>query len=90
MTVHLTINGNVQGVFFRATARKVAERNNLTGWIKNKSNGDVEAIVSGTDEDVEIFIEWCRQGPDKAQVKDVIINQKEGIAFKSFEVKRDQ
>ncbi|MEP7250887.1 MAG: acylphosphatase [Ginsengibacter sp.] len=89
MIVHLIIKGNVQGVFFRATARKVAEKNNLTGWIKNKSNGDVEAIVSGTDENVRTFIEWCWNGPDKAQVEDIVINEKLGMAFKSFEVKRD-
>ena len=89
MTVHLIIKGNVQGVFYRATAKKIAEKNNLTGWVKNKSDGDVEAIVSGTDEDVRTFIDWCRKGPDKAQVEDVVINEKRGVSFKSFEVKRD-
>ncbi len=45
--MHLKIRGQVQGVFFRATARKIAERNNLKGWIKNKSDGGVEAVVTG-------------------------------------------
>ena len=89
MTVHLIIKGIVQGVFYRATAKKVAQKNNLKGWIKNKSNGDVEAIVSGTGDDVRTFIEWCRKGPDKAHVEDIIINEREEIVFKSFEVKRD-
>ena len=88
ITVHLEIKGKVQGVFYRATARRIAEKNNLKGWIKNKSNGDVEAVVSGKKEDVDIFIEWCRKGPENAVVDEVNITHLEETVFKEFNVKR--
>ncbi len=89
VSAHLRISGKVQGVFFRATARKIAEKNNLTGWIKNRADGNVEAIVSGNKVDVERFIEWCKRGPAKAQVESVDINYIEGKVFKEFTVKRE-
>ena len=88
ITVHLEIKGKVQGVFYRATARRIAEKNNLKGWIKNKSNGDVEAVVSGKKEDVDIFIEWCRKGSENAVVDEVNITHLEETVFKEFNVKR--
>lgn len=86
ITVHLEIKGKVQGVFFRATARRIAEKNNLKGWIKNKTNGNVEAVVTGKKEDVDIFIEWCREGPEKAIVDEVKITHLEETVFKEFNV----
>ena len=88
MTVHLEIRGKVQEVFFRATARKVAEKNSLRGWIKNKSNGNVEAVVTGKKEEVNTFIDWCKQGPENAIVDDVVIKSLEEITFKKFSVER--
>ncbi|MEO6637877.1 MAG: acylphosphatase [Ginsengibacter sp.] len=89
VSAHLVISGKVQGVFFRATARKIAERYNLTGWVKNLANGNVEAIVSGNKHDIEKFIEWCKQGPEKGEVQSVDISYIEQKIFKDFTVKRD-
>ncbi len=88
ITVYLEIKGKVQGVFFRATARKVAEKNNLSGWIRNKSNGDVEAVVTGKKEDSDIFIKWCKEGPRDAEVKEVNTTRLQYTSFKEFSVKR--
>lgn len=88
MTVHLEIRGKVQGVFFRATAKKIAEQNDLNGWIENNSSGGVKAVVTGRREDVEKFIEWCRSGPEQAAVDEVIISHIEETIFKGFNVKR--
>ncbi len=88
MTVHLEIRGKVQGVFFRATARKIAEENGLTGWIRNRIDGNVEAIVSGRKENVELFTNWCKQGPKNAIVDEVTITNLEETAFEGFIVKR--
>ncbi len=88
MTVHLEIKGKVQGVFFRATSRKIAEENNLTGWIKNQIGGNVEAIVNGQKENVELFINWCKEGPKNAIVYEVAITNLEENAFEGFIVKR--
>ena len=73
-TVHLIIKGKVQGVYYRASARDVANELGVTGWIKNMPDGNVEALVSGNGERVMKFVEWCRKGPKNAEVIDVEIN----------------
>ena len=87
-TVHLLIKGKVQGVFFRATAKKIADKLNLTGWIKNREDDDVEAMVTGSQQQLEEFINWCRKGPEKAEVEDVIVTQEKETVFNDFEVIR--
>lgn len=87
-TKHLLIKGKVQGVFYRATAREVAEGLGITGWIKNTEAGDVEAVVSGTAEQLNAFIAWCKQGPASAIVKGIEINEEEEKAFEKFTVVR--
>ena len=69
--VHILISGRVQGVFYRYTAQRVASRLDLSGWIKNLSNGKVEAVVVGTPSAVDTFIAWCQEGPPGAHVADV-------------------
>lgn len=87
-TVHLLIKGKVQGVFYRASAKDVAEELNLGGWIKNTKEGDVEAVVTGADEPLQLFIDWCREGPSKAVVTQVHITNREEEAFDRFTVIR--
>ncbi len=65
------ISGRVQGVFFRYSAREVANRLNVFGWVKNRWNGNVEAVFEGERERVEEMIEWCHQGPPGAHVQRV-------------------
>ena len=71
-TVHLEITGKVQGVFFRASAKDVAKIYKISGWIKNTKDDKVEAFITGEDADVEKFITWCKHGPEKARVKNVV------------------
>jgi acylphosphatase len=87
-TVRLQIKGRVQGVFFRATAREVARRLALSGWVRNAGDEMVEATVSGENEQVEAFVEWSRKGPQKARVKEVNILELEPQHFNSFEILR--
>ncbi|HUS02645.1 MAG TPA: acylphosphatase [Chitinophagaceae bacterium] len=87
-TIHLLIKGEVQGVFYRATAKKMAEKLNITGWIKNTKAGDVEAMATGEQQDLDEFINWCKKGPEKAEVEDVIITQEKETSFNDFEVIR--
>lgn len=87
-TVHLLITGKVQGVFYRASAKEVAEKLGLTGWIKNTGNGNVEALVCGKKEDVLEFAGWCRKGPARARVEDVVITEKPVEQFERFEIIR--
>ena len=87
-TIHLIISGKVQGVFFRATAKRQAQRLNITGWVKNTTEGNVELIVSGEAEILEEFIQWCNNGPDNAQVLNVKVNDNTYQHFDSFEIIR--
>jgi acylphosphatase len=86
MTVHLLIKGKVQGVFYRASAKDVAEQLNLTGWIRNTKNGDVESMVTGDEDLVKEFIEWCKKGPGRAKVEKVTVTEKESELFESFKI----
>ncbi len=74
-TIHLLIKGKVQGVFYRATSKKIADKLNLTGWIKNTINDNVEATVTGDQEQLQQFINWCKNGPEKAKVEDVVVTK---------------
>ena len=87
-TVHLLISGKVQGVFFRETARKIAEQFNIKGWIKNTKDEKVEAVISGEKESIDDFVDWCRIGPERAKVKDIIISEHGQSLFEKFEVIR--
>lgn len=88
-TNHLIISGQVQGVFFRATAKRKAQSLNLTGWVKNTTEGNVEIIVSGNEEKLIQYIKWCNDGPAKANVEDVKVHNKNYQPFDSFEIIRN-
>lgn len=87
-SVHLEISGKVQGVFFRASAEEIARLHKLSGWIKNTRDKKVEALITGADEDIQKFIEWCKHGPDKALVEHVTITNMALQTFDKFEVIR--
>lgn len=88
-TIHLLIKGKVQGVFYRATAKKIADKLNLTGWIKNTKEGNVEAMVTGNKEQLEQFVNWCKKGTENAEVKEVIAGNKREMYFNDFEIIKD-
>jgi acylphosphatase len=87
-TVHLTIKGKVQGVFYRASAREMAEKFCITGWIKNTVEGNVEALVSGSQHSLDSFINWCWQGPSRSRVESVEVKKMEEKTFNDFQVIR--
>jgi len=68
---HILVKGKVQGVFFRKNTRQVAETLNIAGWVKNTDEGDVEILAQSNEDTIQQFIAWCRQGPPKAEVRDV-------------------
>lgn len=69
--VHLFISGDVQNVHFRDNTHETARAHDVEGWVRNLDDGRVEALFEGDEEDVETMIEWCEQGPIKADVTDV-------------------
>ena len=67
----ITVTGKVQGVFFRQTAKEVADRLSLTGFARNEPDGSVHIEVEGEKAALQDFLEWCRKGPKAATVSAV-------------------
>ena len=87
-TVRLIIKGKVQGVFYRATAKDIADLLGIKGWVRNLPDNNVEITAIGPEEKLQKFIAWCRQGPPKAKVDDVVIEDLELKEFNGFRIIR--
>jgi len=84
VTRRLSVRGRVQGVGYRYSMVEAAERLGVTGWVRNRSDGSVEAVVKGPPEAVAAVIAWARIGPRSAVVHSVEVEDAEGH-FVSFE-----
>ena len=71
MARHLKISGRVQGVGFRYSMAEEAGRLGITGWVRNRRDGTVEAVVDGDPDALEAIVAWARQGPRGSRVTDV-------------------
>ena len=67
----VVVHGRVQGVFFRDTVRRQAAAANVTGWVRNRSDGAVEAVFEGEPDAVADLVGFCRRGPSRAEVTDI-------------------
>ena len=85
MALRLVIHGRVQGVFFRDSMRMEAQRLGVAGWVRNRSDGTVEAAVHGEPEAVKAVVNWAHRGPQHARVERVDIETGEGN-YTSFEI----
>lgn len=74
---HVIIEGIVQGVFFRAHTQAEAQRRRVTGWVRNRHDGAVEAVFEGKKDDVQAVVTWCHTGPPHARVDDVTVTLEE-------------
>lgn len=84
-TLRLVIHGRVQGVFFRDSMRREAQRLGVAGWVRNRSDGSVEAAVQGEAAAMDAIVRWARHGPAGAQVERVEIEPHVGN-YTSFEI----
>ncbi len=84
-TLRLAIHGRVQGVFFRDSMRREAQRLGVTGWVRNCDDGSVEAVVHGPGSAVDAMVQWVHRGPPHAEVSRVIAGPAEGV-FTGFEI----
>ncbi|MBU1224173.1 MAG: acylphosphatase [Gammaproteobacteria bacterium] len=85
-TLRLRIHGRVQGVWFRESMRREAERLGASGWVRNAPGGSVEAMVQGSETAVDALVEWARRGPPQARVDHVEIEPIEtNDLFSGFE-----
>jgi acylphosphatase len=81
------ISGRVQGVFFRDTCRKMAERHGVSGWVRNMPDGSVEAVFEGSTGDVSRLVEWSRHGPRTAVVEDVRVQAEPPEGISGFQIR---
>jgi acylphosphatase len=87
-TIHVRVEGRVQGVFFRDYTRSQALELNLKGWVRNLSDGSVEAVISGRDEDVALLLKRIRTGSPHSRVDDVQIRRLDSDeTLPSFEIR---
>ncbi len=70
--IRIRISGRVQGVWFRAWTAEQARELRLSGWVRNRRDGSVEALFSGPEASVREMIERCRQGPPAARVERIV------------------
>lgn len=83
----LVIRGKVQGVFYRKSTADRAQALGLRGTVRNLDNGDVEAVAEGTEDNLEQLYNWCRQGPEHAQVDHIEVHKSDASGeFTDFTV----
>jgi acylphosphatase len=81
------IAGRVQGVWFRESCREQAVALGVTGWVRNLSDGRVEAVLEGREAAVDRVVQWCHEGPRSARVDRVDVETEEPIGESGFHVR---
>ena len=83
----VVVHGHVQGVFFRDSTRKLAEREGVAGWVRHRADGAVEAVFEGEPDAVERLVRFARAGPRGAQVERVDVAEEEPQGASGFQVR---
>ena len=86
--VHVYVSGKVQGVYFRATTRDTARKLDVDGWVKNLSDGRVEAVFEGPESAVEAMVEFCHEGSSGARVDSVDVTNESPEGLDGFRIRR--
>ena len=84
--INIKVTGKVQGVFFRASTKAVADQMGIKGLVKNEKDGSVYIEAEGDAAMLEMFLEWCKEGPEKAVVENVDVEDGEVKNYRNFEV----
>jgi acylphosphatase len=82
----ITVKGKVQGVFYRASTKAVADQLGVRGFVKNADNGDVIIAAEGDKSTLELFLDWCKEGPERAEVNSVETHEGDLKNYRNFEV----
>ncbi len=82
----IQVFGKVQGVFFRATTKTMADDLKLAGWVRNEPDGTVMIEVEGSKDKIEQMIGWCKQGPPFSRVDEVLHETLESKGHKDFKI----
>lgn len=84
--INIKITGKVQGVFFRASTKAVADHMGVKGLVKNEKDGTVYIEAEADAVTLDMFLDWCREGPEKAKVENVTVEDGEPKNYRNFEV----
>lgn len=84
--INITVSGKVQGVFYRASAKAVADQIGVKGIVYNKKDGTVFIEAESSPQLLDAFCDWCREGPDDANVESIDITSGELKNYRNFEV----
>ncbi|SFH30350.1 acylphosphatase [Pedobacter insulae] len=84
--INIKITGKVQGVFFRASTKAVADQMGVKGLVKNERDGSVYIEAEAVQPILAMFLEWCNEGPDKSTVENVEVKEGEVKNYRNFEV----
>ncbi|MGH3316332.1 MAG: acylphosphatase [Nocardioidaceae bacterium] len=82
----VVVHGRVQGVLFRDSCLQQATVHEVSGWVRNRADGAVEAVFEGEREAVETLTAWCRRGPRHAQVERIDVAEEQPTGERGFEV----
>ncbi len=85
---HVFVEGTVQGVYFRATTRDEARDRSVDGWVKNRSDGRVEAVFEGPEGAVAEMVEFCHEGSPAAAVEGVEVEYEQPRGESGFRIRR--
>ena len=88
MTVHILIKGKVQGVYFRASCKDMADQLDIRGWVRNTVEGHVEVMACGEATKINRLLAWCRQGPPGARVEEALMEEITELVFEKFSIER--
>ncbi|WP_205512676.1 acylphosphatase [Longitalea arenae] len=87
-TISITVSGLVQGVYYRQSTKEKALELGVSGLVKNLPDGNVHIIATGTADQLDQLVHWCKQGPPHAKVSAVNVKQLEKQVFMSFVIQR--
>ncbi len=87
-TITITVSGKVQGVYYRHSTKEMATTLGITGYVKNLVDGNVYIIATGTKEQLDKLAGWCRQGPTKASVAGIEVQESPLLQFDGFSIQR--
>lgn len=86
MRRRVVVRGVVQGVFFRASTQRQAQRRHVAGWVTNRPDGAVEAVFEGAPDDVEAMVTWAAAGPPQARVSHLEVTEEEPEGERDFQI----
>lgn len=87
-TIHFIVSGRVQGVFFRAACKKLADRYRITGWVRNMPDGRVEGMATAEADRLLVLCDWLKHGPELANVVKLEIKDLPVRSFELFEIRK--